>query len=97
MDDHCFRCSKFITASTSADIPSGFKLGMPFDLLLKVAANAGVVIGCDLVVAVIADGFHTILGDLDCVVSTDVERGVMPNGDVLIVAHRFITVVADQD
>ncbi len=64
---------------------------MPFDLLLKVAANAGVVIGCDLVVAVIADGFHTILGDLDCVVLTDVERGVMPetswqvmeNGQVL--------------
>ena len=69
MDDHGFRGSKFITASTSADIPTGFQLGMPFDPLFEVATDKGVVIGGDLVVTVIADVFDTVLGDPDRVVS----------------------------
>jgi len=95
LDDHGFRGSKFITASTSADIPTGFQLGMPFDPLFEVATDKGVVIGGDLVVTVIADVFDTVLGDPDRVVSADVERGVLPDGDVLVIANRFRTVVAD--
>jgi hypothetical protein len=70
---------------------------MALDVLLKIAADADVVIGCDLVVAMIADGLYTVFGDVYFLVSAYIDKRILANTDPLIIAHRLTAVVPDTE